>query len=469
MAKSKLPSPGSGGGSITKGLMSIGKGLARTAGKIYRGLVGPEQAQTYGWTEHFFPAKRKEQRTTKTTTITAPQNLGPVPAMGMDTEEILNLMKENYADEKRYRQVQQSFVEEREGEEEKRHKELVTALKKFTGAKTTATPVAKAEEGGGFLETIMNMFKAFEEKVKGLIEKTVNGILDGIDLLKKADLLGKLMRFLSSPIFRLLSGPTLFVVGSVLGLAYALRKAVELVPDYTKLSPEEARNVLDNGSERDIAALGGRDKLMEIVNGGREGAQKILDTQSELSPEERAKYEKIAGLTIAPKTETELAPVVPKELYVKNSRKNKAAAADWWDKTFGPTHNPDGSPKVKLSAKPLPQGVEPATMESRADYAAGDPRRIDLPQGAAFGVRPHGIKAAPVPPPPTPVAQLTDMNRDLEMYTSPMGDIGGPIIQQSNTQSSQNEPPIPSTATQRDDEPMAAIVFRKQKWRSRAY
>jgi hypothetical protein len=59
----------------------------------------------------------------------------------------------------------------------------------------------------------------------------------------------------------------------------------------------------------------------------------------------------------------------------------------------------------------------------------------------------------------------------LEMFSVPTGGngAGAPIIQQSNTQSAQNEPPIPSTATQRDEEPMSSKVFKDQRSRARAY
>jgi hypothetical protein len=377
--------------------------------------------------------------------------------MSVDTDEILNLLKENYADEKRYREVQRSFAEERANEEEKRHNQLVTALKKFTGTETTATVVAN-KEGGGLLDMIRNMFAAFEEKVKGMI----NNILNGIELFRDGSLLTRLLSFLTSPIFGLLSGPLLMVAG-ILGLAYALRKAVELVPDYSKLTPEEARNVLENASEKDIESFGGREKLMQIVNGGREEALKKLQ-QPDLSAEERAAAEKIAGMTATPQTETQLPNVPPRP--DTSQGQNKARAANW-DAKFGKTHNADGTPKVKTAAKPLVPGSE----ESQAGAGRGSGQyedflaRMDEQQTggrASFGV---------VPPPPSPVAQLTDMNRDLEMTASTTsgGSSGAPVIQQSNTQSAQNEPPIPSTATQRDDEPMSSKVFKDQRNRARAY
>ena len=44
-----------------------------------------------------------------------------------NTEQILDLMKHNYEQEKRNREVQRSFMEERAEEEKDRHEELVKA------------------------------------------------------------------------------------------------------------------------------------------------------------------------------------------------------------------------------------------------------------------------------------------------------------------------------------------------------
>ena len=47
--------------------------------------------------------------------------------------------------------------------------------------------------------------------------------------------------------------------------AALLRKLVDITPNMKALSPKEAENVLKNGSARDIEALGGREKLENII------------------------------------------------------------------------------------------------------------------------------------------------------------------------------------------------------------
>jgi hypothetical protein len=261
---------------------------------------------------------------------------------------------------------------------------LVVAISKLTGA-PTATITKKEKENG--------LFGGLKDMIEGLVHK----ILDGFEWLKDLKSLGaaknffSLLRFLASPIFAVLTNPAVLMVGSILGLAYLLKKYVETVTDMSKLTPEEAKNVLENGSPKDIEKFGGREKLMEIAIGGKEQAKRILAEQAELTPEERTQYEKIANIEVKEQTATQLRPVIPRDEYIKNSKKTKTAAAEFWDQNFGATHNPDGTPKVKMAAQSLPQGVEPATDQSRADAAATDPRRVDLPTGAATGVKPHGI------------------------------------------------------------------------------
>ena len=72
-----------------------------------------------------------------------------------------------------------------------------------------------------------------------------------------------------------------------------------------------------------------------------------------------------------------------------------------------------------------------------------------------------GIKSAPVQPSPPPVAQLTDMNRDLEMSYDLMGNAIGPTVINNQSQSSTKEKPMPVSPSVRDDTPILKRVFGK--------
>lgn len=54
-------------------------------------------------------------------------------------------------------------------------------------------------------------------------------------------------------------------VGTAVMIHEGISYAAKNMKDYSQLSPEEARNVLENGSDRDIKSFGGRDKLEEIA------------------------------------------------------------------------------------------------------------------------------------------------------------------------------------------------------------
>jgi hypothetical protein len=450
-SRSKLPSLGTAAGTVTKGLLKIGLGLAETAGKIFKAVVGPEQEQTYGWTSQFFPQKMRNNKSRKVDSLSP--KLDSIPSMNVGTDEILNLMKENYADEKRYREVQRSFAEERANEEEKRHKELVTALKKYTGTQTTATVVTPTE-GEGLLDMIRNMFKAFEEKLKGVIEAVIAGI-SWLSELKALQNLGSLARFLGSNFFRLvLMNPLVLAAGSLaalLLLANDEKQAIEANPNDPKYK-DNAYAMKLRGEAESVAQAGAmnqaeagrrvpRSYIEDLTKGAFTDAELILETGQ--NKEELQKW-----LTENPKRDSMY------QLPVRGALARRP--------TVAPSTDESPAERARLARGPAAVSEPPAPMTASpvpeaATSAPTEPPKVNI--------------STQIPPAPSPVAQLTDMNRDLEMTASTTsgGSSGAPVIQQSNTQSAQNEPPIPSTATQRDDEPMSSKVFKDQRNRARAY
>ncbi len=93
---------------------------------------------------------------------------------------------------------------------------------------------------------------------------------------------------------------------------------------------------------------------------------------------------------------------------------------------------------------------------------------------AAFGVTPKGIKTTTVPPTPTPPSPLPpapsslpdiiDENINVENNKSVSPDIK-PIVSVTGSSQTTKAPPISSSATWRDDEPMIDRVLQ----RTRAY
>jgi hypothetical protein len=342
--------------------------------------------------------------------------------------KLYNLMKLNYTEEEKRRELDINFKYKQEQQKEKWHKELLEAI---TGIKGTgsATKVTKPKDGGLF-GGLGDMFK----KIKDMIDK----LLKPFEWLKEFGSLESLAMRLLAPSLVGLLGPIILagigIAATAALAAYVSGKTTEFikknVPDMKEpKSVEEAQNVLELGDEKDIqyydvkdrntgeVLMTGRDYLENFIKEkkGKE-AEEILksgDTQKieAAGGEEKLKQtieEQAAnslGLTgtgweddtptkqIQPeKTATQLRNVPPRP--DTTGGKNKQRALDW-DRKFEWTHNPDGTPIQKTAAQPLTSGVEASTagagrgMAQLEDYNAQKEST-----GASFGVKPKGIPSA---------------------------------------------------------------------------
>ncbi len=360
---------------------------------LYGKLAGRDPRDIQYFTGRTTPIRVGAGKSTASRITPLPGGEGNVSGINEQLLKIYNFLQTSTEQEIKRKEKEQNFAEERALESEKRHKEFVEALKKLKTGKTTASKVTKKEEdeSGNFFDGILSKIR---EMVQGMIDSALKVYewIKEFEILKK--FLPNLLSLLRSPFMRLLLGP-LALIGVPLLLASYLKDLVDKVTDYSKLTPEEARTVLENGSERDIEKFGGRDKLKEIAGLNTEitkaeAINALTNPELNLTDEERKKYENIAGYT--PQTPTQLGNVTPRDVYGgggKNAQKE-------WDAKFGDRWNPDGTPKVLTQAKPLIQGVEPSTAgagrgESQlTDYMA---RQDQEKTGgrASFGVKPKGI------------------------------------------------------------------------------
>jgi len=308
---------------------------------------------------------------------------GDVSGINEQLLKIYGYLKKSNDQEIKRREKENNFKEEIEYEKERRHKEFIDALKKFKGVKqTTATNITKKDEKEevvvpSFLDTIGNIGEMIKKIVEGMIEAALKPFkwLLKLDWLSKlSGFIPGLLRFLASPLFTLLLGPTLLTIGTVLGLAYALKKLVDLVPDYSKLSAEEAKSILENASSRDIEAFGGREKLMNIAYGDKEYAQSRLDSGEDLTEEEIKLYNERIGMK-GPIKERHYVPPRPPE-------KGQGLNAKNWDRQFSETHNWDGSPK--LTEEELQDESQAETSRLARQSRQEVPKS---PGGAAIGPR----------------------------------------------------------------------------------
>lgn len=207
--------------------------------------------------------------------------IGTVDKQGMELgilTDIYKFLNKSYEYDKRQRDLQTDFAEERKLEDERRHKELIKAIQDARGG--TAVPIKEKDTSGGFMDMIKNMFESFKTALGPLIDKAIEKMFGG------AKALGALLRFLGSRVFGLLLGP-LAAVGTIVGLVYLLSKflkyGIDQLPDFaTTITQEDAQFILKNFSERDKQEIaksfrGGLREIEEIAVGGVENAKEVLE------------------------------------------------------------------------------------------------------------------------------------------------------------------------------------------------
>ena len=347
--------------------------------------------------------------------------------------KLYNLMKLNYTEEEKRRELDINFKYKQEQQKEKWHKELLEAI---TGIKGTgsATKVTKPKSGGLF-GGLGDMFKKIEEMIEKAItdlKTLLEPLLDFAKTIGK-NLLGRLGSLLMNPYVLAFLG-----VAAAAGLAVYLAALMsdeltklikQNVPNMKAMTPQEAAAVLENGSANDIAAYdqkdkdgkvtqSGKDYLTDIIKNSKARAQELLkdpeaNKQAIIDMGGLKMVKQIAeGPDVAvPKvTDTQLPTQPPrpkagdpkhknvtqKDIDAGSPAGNKLKLEqEGWDKKYGEKYNTDGTPKETKAAKPLISGVEESTagagrgMAQLEDYNAQTE-----PAGASFGIKPKGIPSA---------------------------------------------------------------------------
>ena len=304
--------------------------------------------------------------------------IGRVPSAGGGSGELNSVLKKIYTlmqashnDEIKRLELSKNLDEEKQLEEKKRHKELLEALTGKKGSSNKAIPVK--EKGEGLFGSLMNMISDAIKGVKDWVEKFV-GSFDFKKILSSifgGSLFQNLLKFLGGPIFRFLFGFA-SIPALILGLAELLKWAVSKVDNMNVYTPEQAVNILENGSFRDIKEMGGPEKFEDIIVNGPRKAQEILDRgdpveitkaggedflkqvaqQTGLAVPKR----KLNDITVPPRPDT-------------STGKNKASAQDW-DNKFGRDFNLDGTPKQEEDSV---NTAEMAKLKRQASGPSGVP------------------------------------------------------------------------------------------------
>jgi hypothetical protein len=276
--------------------------------------------------------------------------------------KMLSFMTKTHELQKRERELEDVFKQEQTDEDNRRHKELVEAIKGYTkGNKSYVMDNNKSEETVGFFDGI-----------KKWVMETFGDLL----MLKELAKIGpSLIKGLIMFITALISGPGIALAGLltlIVGGAKLLEWLNSKTPDMKVMSPTEAANTLKGGSEKDIETAGGREKLNKIITDSPTQAKEILDRNNEveiLAAGGKAKLDQIVkeGQIPVP-TDAEMQgiksadKIKPRPTTGGSALKSKQ---DAWDRDFGSRYNPDGTKKQGVEpAKTEKQGVEPAKTET---------------------------------------------------------------------------------------------------------
>jgi hypothetical protein len=391
--------------------------------------------------------------------------------------EILQVLKTNLEDAKKRAALERTFQEEKDYEDERRHKEFVDVLKNFVSMQPLQQLDEKkeTEKGGGFLDLLKNFIKglvtSFTKLIKGvfnlvkkvasfalLLSKKIISVFRNIWKFMKAIPWLKLIKHPN--VIKFLKGlragtPLALLLGGIYAGSELLSEAVKRMPDFSKIDYKQAENALRFGNQRDIEYFSNelppeyierpelgpnepdvpaKTKLELYVRDSKKqrmsDLQRKFDREGTLSDEEQAELNSLQNEPIVPiVTQTQLPRVSPRP-----AEGGSNARAIVWDRKYGATHNRDGTPKTQTTSQPVEQfNVTPSKIGSGrggeavyVDYLA---RQLESTgqTGAVFGNYPNAGRrsistAAPVTSekPAVPAASAKPMIREGDAYTMPM-------------------------------------------------
>jgi hypothetical protein len=349
--------------------------------------------------------------------------------------EILQVLKTNLEDAKKRAALERTFQEEKDYEDERKHKQFIDVLKNFVSMQPLQQLEEKkeTEKGGGFLDLLKNFIKGLVTSFTKLIKRVFNLVkkvaIFALLLSKKLiSVFRNIWKFMKAiPWLKLIKHPNVikFLKGLragtplalLLGGIYAgselLNEAVKRVPDFSKIDYKQAENVLISGNQRDIEYfsnklpseyvdrpelqsnepdISSRTKLELYVRDAKKqrisDLQRKFDREDTLSDKEQAELNILQNEPIVPiVTPTQLPNVPPRP-----AEGGANARANAWDRKFGATHNRDGTPKKQTASQPLEQfNVSPSTIGSgrggEAEYVDYLARQLESTgqTGAFFG------------------------------------------------------------------------------------
>jgi hypothetical protein len=296
-------------------------GGSKLAPAVLGRITGRSQADInfFAGTERAKTERQKRRYTTISEPMTTSENLGSSSIEVLN--DILSFLKKSNEQDRLRRETEKTFYEEKQVEDARRHREFVEVLKQYTQLSpvlpTPAKPEERQDPTAGILSTVKKMIAEVVENFKRLMV----GMLSLVGDMIKAAVIGikKLFEWLN-PLKKLLTAKNLIRLLTFLGrfagpvaLAYGLWKlvsyAAEKLPNLKALSPEEALNVLENGSPKQMMDETGaqdvdqaRQILIDTATQGKQKAQQLLkeveeSPTDELSPDLEKRIRDMGGLS----------------------------------------------------------------------------------------------------------------------------------------------------------------------------
>jgi hypothetical protein len=329
---------------------------------------------------------------------------------------ILSFLQKSHEVDVRTMEVKKNFQEEAMNEDDRRHKEFLNALKAFTSG-GTATPIGGSDKtgGGGF-----NLFDS------------LSAMLDSIPWLstikKMIPFFGQLVRFFTGPL-----GMAIIGILSITEFASWLSDKIKLVPDMSKLTPQQAANIIAENNET----------MIRDYPGGLEALKKLAGSEGGVVPE--------LGPSSLVGGNNNARPGHPNHPVTTTGNKLKLDQ-ERWDKNKSPFYNEDGTLKSS-TAQALPAGNSTAGAgRGSAEFARTDPRLIG---GGSTGPTPMTSMA-----PSSGVAEATNANIDLNLeQTAPSGGGTTPIVTNTTNNMGNQKSPASTTASQRDSTDILLYIY----------
>ena len=300
--------------------------------------------------------------------------------------EILHLLRTNIEESKKQAEIERAFQEERDYEDEKRHQEFIDVLKQFLALKPEKVEEEKKEDSKSFLEKLKDFFSNLSENFKKVLEKLVS-VLNVVRLLS--------MGF----------GTVGAIVVGIYAASKLLQYFVDKMPDLSIINPQQASGVLEYGNQQQIEYFASKIPK-EFVDKLKKETGKTSIPPRELLEQ----FVRFGGLV--PVTEPAQVPNVPP----RPTEAGFGARARDWDRRFGATHNPDGTPKNAGGARAFIGSQSSAEGAGRGSgeiqYTDTLARQLESTgqTGAVFGRYPSsgaGRRTTPASPTATAVPATT--------------------------------------------------------------